>query len=453
MAELKVPSLGMDMSEATIVRWLVGEGDEVEKGDPVLEIDTDKTSFEVEATETGVIRSIAGDEGETIPVGALLAHILAPGEEPPEKTVASPEPEAPEPKDVSRRTASEKASPSPVSATPEGDTRKSAGEDAPGSSAPEDVSTNSAGGETPASHTSGAKVLRASPAARRAAKERGLELSEVPGSGPNGRVYLSDVMNFEAPETEAEATATAADAAANGSGSAPADVLGGPGTRRESLSQIRRIGAERTQRSFAEVPHFYLRRDLDAEGLVELRDRLKTRLDPAPSLNDLVSFAVARTLEHHPRLNARFDSPGELVMSEDVNLGVAAATERGLLVPVVKGANKLRLRDLATKTRELFGKARSGKLGRDELSGGTFTVSNLGMMGVDSFDAIINQPEAAILAVGRLRTAPEWHDGEWFPKWVVSATLSVDHRVADGADGARFLADLQEAITNWELLA
>ncbi len=426
MAELKVPTLGMDMSEATIVRWLVGEGDEVEKGDPVLEIDTDKTSFEVEAPETGIIRNISGDEGETIPVGALLAHILAPGEEPPEKTVAPPEPEAPDPEGASEN------------------------------------ETDPANGVAVAGESSEkAKGLRASPAARRAAKERGLELSEIPGSGPNGRVYLSDVVNFEvaeAPPEEAGIPATApdtphtADVAANGLGAASAEALDEPGTRREAMSQIRRIGAERTQRSFSEVPHFYLRRDLDTEGLVELRERLKTRLDPAPSLNDLISFAVVRTLELHPRLNARFDS-GELVISEDVNLGIAAATDRGLVVPVVKAANGLRLRDLAERSRELLGKARDGKLAREEMFGGTFTISNLGMMGVDSFDAIINQPEAAILAVGRLRTVPEWQDGEWFPKWVISATLSVDHRVADGADSAKFLADLQEAITNWELLA
>lgn len=429
MTELKVPSLGMDMSEATIVKWLVSEGDEVEKGDPVLEIDTDKSSFEVESPDTGVVRNIAGDEGETIPVGALLAHILAPGEEPPEDAADAADGEA--------------ASPEPAEVP----------ENAAESSESEDVSTAAA--DASASETNGkAKVLRASPAARRAAKERGIELSEIPGSGPNGRVYLSDVTNFEAPEsppeeTEVPETETAA-ASANGSGAA--EDVGEAGFRREPLSQIRRIGAERTARSFAEVPHFYLRRDFDAEGIVELRERLKTKLDPAPSLNDLVSFAVVRTLEDHPRLNARFDG-GELVVSENVNLGIAAATERGLLVPVVKGADKLRLRSLAEKSRELLGKAREGKLGRDELSGGTFTISNLGMMGVDSFDAIINQPEAAILAVGRLRTVPEWMDGEWMPKWVVSVTLSVDHRVADGADGARFLADLQTAISNWELLA
>ncbi|MBA2692754.1 MAG: 2-oxo acid dehydrogenase subunit E2 [Rubrobacter sp.] len=412
MAELKVPSLGMDMSEATIVRWLVSEGDEVEKGDPVLEIDTDKTSFEVEAPETGIVRNIARDEGETIPVGALLAHILSPGEEPPEP-VDSPEPEAPDPEDISEEAVSEDMA----------------------------DSVKSAAGES----SGKAKGLRASPAARRAAKERGIELSEVSGSGPNGRVYLSDVVSFEAPATGPE------EAAASVNGSGDSEEVGEAGIRRETLSQIRRLGAERTQRSFAEVPHFYLRRDLDAEGLVELRERLKKKLDPAPSLNDLISFAVVRTLEDHPRLNARFDA-GELLVGEYVNLGVAAATERGLVVPVVKGANELRLRDLAMKTRELFEKARSGKLSREELSGGTFTISNLGMMGVDSFDAIINQPEAAILAVGRLRTVPEWVDGEWFPRWVISVTLSVDHRVADGADGARFLADLQEGISNWELM-
>ncbi|MGH3086481.1 MAG: dihydrolipoamide acetyltransferase family protein, partial [Rubrobacteraceae bacterium] len=289
------------------------------------------------------------------------------------------------------------------------------------------------------------KGVRASPAARRAARERDLDLSEISGSGPNGRVYLSDVVNFEAevPDT--------ADMAANGSGTSAPEAPDVAGYRREALSRVRKIGADRTQRSFAEVPHFYLRRDLDSGGLVELREKLKSRLDPAPSLNDLISFAVCRTLEHHPHLNARYDS-GDLVISEAVNLGVAAATDRGLVVPVIKSADSLRLHDLAVRTRELFEKAREGKLAREDLTGGTFTISNLGMMGIDSFDAIINQPEAAILAIGRLRTAPEWSGGEWLPRQVISATLSVDHRVADGADGARFLADLQAALADWELL-
>ncbi|WP_119068421.1 dihydrolipoamide acetyltransferase family protein [Rubrobacter indicoceani] len=442
--ELTLPTLGMDMTEATIVRWLVSEGESVEKGDPVLEIDTDKTSFEVEAPESGTMSSLHGDEGETLEVGTLLAYVLAPGEEVPAQ--ATPEAEAPEPE------ASEPEAPEPMAPEPEARNADTSSEpEAPGASANGGVSASGKG-------------LRASPAARRLAAERGVELSEVTGSGPNGRVYLSDVKNFEAAPKETPRETSESDKPGSepkqarstfslSEWAAPAgrEVSGTDGTRREALSQVRRIGAERTQRSFSEVPHFYLRRDLDAEGLVALRARLKASMDPAPSLNDLIAFAVGRTLTDHPRLNARFDA-GELIINEAVNLGVAAATEKGLLVPVVRGAEKLRLKELAEATKTLLAKARDGKLARDELSGGTFTISNLGMMGVDSFDAIINQPEAAILAVGSLRVVPHWDGEVWIPRSTISVTLSVDHRVADGADGARFLSDLQDGLSNWELL-
>ncbi|MGI8649249.1 MAG: dihydrolipoamide acetyltransferase family protein [Rubrobacter sp.] len=447
--ELTVPTLGMDMTEATIVRWLVSEGDEVEKGDPVLEIDTDKTSFEVEAPETGTISNLLGDEGETLEVGTLVAYILAPGEDAPEQPAPdaepSPEPEAPEPM------------------APEPETSSAA------SSSTSLTGSHSTNGGVGSGVTNG-KGLRASPAARRLAMKRGVELSEVRGSGPNGRVYLSDVKGFEAATRETpKETSGSETSGSETSGSGPkqprstlslsesATAASSPsrseksGTRREALSQVRRIGAERTQRSFSEVPHFYLRRDMDVEGLVALRARLKERSEVAPSLNDLIAFAVSRTLPGHPRLNARYDD-GDLVVSETVNLGIAAAIEKGLLVPVVRDAEKLRLRELAGTTKELLAKARDGKLARDELSGGTFTISNLGMMGVDSFDAIINQPEAAILAVGSLRTTPLWDGDSWVPRSTISMTLSVDHRVADGADGARFLSDLQSGLSNWELL-
>lgn len=445
--ELTVPTLGMDMHEATVVRWLVSEGERVEKGDPVLEIDTDKTSFEVEAPETGRIANLTGEEGETLEVGTPIAYILEDGEEAPEQPApgasVSPEPEKTEP-------ASPQAeAPEPMAPEP----------DAVSDSFVSDSSVSDSLMEAGPSENGrrgrvSGKGLRASPAARRLALDRGVELSEVAGSGPDGRVYLSDVQNFE-PDTERQAEKGSA---LSEEAPAPAEALAGvtpasedAGTRREPLTQVRRIGAQRTQQSFSEVPHFYLRRDMDVEGLVSLRGRLKERMDPTPSLNDLVAFAVARTLPSHPRLNARYDD-GDLLIHKSVNLGIATATEKGLLVPVLKGAQKLRLSELAATVRVLLEGARDGRLSRDELSGGTFTVSNLGMLGVDSFDAIINQPEAAILAIGSMRTTPLWDGDAWIPRRTVSMTLSVDHRVADGADGARFLSDLADGLANWELL-
>src|SRR5215210_3630826 len=401
--ELKVPTLGMDMEEATIVRWLVEEGAEVKKGDPVLEIDTDKTSFEIEAPATGAIRALRGNEGETLPVGATLAYVTAPGEDIPEE-------EAP----------AEGSEPEPTAEAPAAPRREVA-EDQP----------------APAASENGRRV-RASPAARRAAEEMGVPIESIPGSGPYGRVYLSDVLEVEAePETSTEAP---------DAGSAAIDAA-----RQEPLSRIRRLGAERTARSFSEVPHFYLTRELEADRLVELLERLRGKMDPAPSMTELLVLAISRTLKDHPRLNGRY-ADGELEIHKEVNVGVAVATDEGLVVPVIAKANVLSLRELVPKAKDLVRRAREHALSPEELSGGTFTLTNLGMMGIDSFDAIINTPEAAILAVGRVRTVPEWREERWVPKQVISGTLSVDHRVADGADGARFLASMQAALSDWELL-
>ena len=395
--ELKVPTLGMDMEEATIVRWLVQEGAEVKKGDPVLEIDTDKTSFEIEAPANGAIRALRGEQGETLPVGATLAYVTAPGEEIPEEEAPTAEAEPERTAEVPKK----QAAPAPVDSE---DGRR----------------------------------VRASPAARRAAAEMGVPIENVPGSGPYGRVYLSDVLEMEAaPEVSPQAPP-----------SEPAPVAA---ARREPLSRIRRLGAESSARSFSEVPHFYLTREMEADRLVQLVERLKSRMDPAPSVTELLVLAVSRTLRDHPRLNGRY-AEGELEIHDDVNVRVAVATDDGLVVPVIARADTLSLRELVPKVKDLVRRARDHELSPEELSGGTFTISNLGMMGIDSFDAIINSPEAAILAVGRVRTVPEWRDGGWVPRRVISATLSVDHRVADGADGARFLADLQSALSDWELL-
>jgi pyruvate dehydrogenase E2 component (dihydrolipoamide acetyltransferase) len=396
--ELKVPTLGMDMEEATIVRWLVEEGAAVKKGDPVLEIDTDKTSFEIEAPADGAIQALRGEQGDTLPVGATLAYVTAPGEEIPE-----PEEEAP-------------AEEAQASGDAAGARRRGTSED-------QAVPDSEDG-----------RRVRASPAARRAAAEMGVPIESVSGSGPYGRVYLSDVLEME---TEAPTE-----------GAEPAPIAA---ARREPLSRIRRLGAERTAKSFSEVPHFYLTREMEADRLVELLERLKSRMDPAPSVTELLVLAVSRTLRDHPRLNGRY-AGGELEVHDNVNVRVAVATDEGLVVPVIAKADALSLRELVPKVKDLVRRAREHELSPEELSGGTFTISNLGMMGIDSFDAIINTPEAAILAVGRVRTVPEWRDGGWVPRRVISATLSVDHRVADGADGARFLADLQSVLSDWELL-
>lgn len=441
--ELKVPALGMDMEEATVLRWLVEEGTEVSKGDPVLEIETDKTSFEVEANGSGEIRSLRGEEGETLPVGTVLAYITAPGEEIPD------------------RRETEKA---PQDGNGRGSDSASASQQAPQRATQQVPRTEDREKEEPEPAANGTRRrLRASPAARRAAEERGVSLQEISGSGPGGRIYLSDVLEAEvrtsvesdvgpdgrAPEVAEEPVS--AEAASEEAEGLPVAEPVEEASPREKLSRVRRVGAARTAKSFSEVPHFYLTRDLEVERLLELRSRLGEKTDPAPSVTDLLALAVSRKLGDHPRLNASY-AADELELHPHVNLGLAVATGDGLVVPVLKKAESLSLRELAPKARELVERARAGKLAPEELSGGTFTISNLGMMGIDSFDAVINAPEAAILAVGRVRTVPEWQGGEWVARRIITATLSVDHRVADGADGARFLEGLQAALTDWELL-
>ena len=413
--ELKVPKLGMDMEEANILRWMVEEGAEVEKGEPVIEIDTDKVSYEVEANADGVIRGLRGVEGQTVPVGATLAFIVAPGEEWRE-----------------------------LDTSPESQSAADGGATLPDVEAvPPAVRMDQEASE----HRNGGRAVRASPAARRAAADRGLEIEAIPGSGPGGRVYLSDVLESAVRQRPPETTPVETNEVP-----VPSEPTVVSTSTREPLSRVRRVGAERTAKSFAEVPHFYLTRELEVDRLLELRERLKAKMEPAPSVTELISLAVSGTLEEHPRLNARYAGGGEMETSAGVNLGIAAATDGGLVVPVLRGADALPLRQLVPAVKDLVRRAREGGLGPDDLSGGTFTISNLGMMGVDSFDAIINAPQAGILALGRIRTVPEWQDGGWEPRRVISATLSVDHRGADGADGARFLESLQEVLLDWELL-
>jgi pyruvate dehydrogenase E2 component (dihydrolipoamide acetyltransferase) len=360
-------------------------------------------------------------------VGATLAYIATPGEE-------FVEPEAETAASAGNSGASEERALTGGGVTPP---------------------ATESGPEAP-QHRDGRGVVRASPAARRAAAARGLAIESIAGSGPGGRVYLSDVLEVDVRQRPLEEAPVGpptgmGEAAASGLAAPPEPAADGE-AKRELLSRIRRVGAERTAKSFAEVPHFYLTRDLEVDRLLALRERLKAKMESTPSVTELFALAVARTLRDHPRLTARYVEGGEMELNARVNLGIAVATDEGLVVPVLKEADALPLRGLVPAAKALVGRAREGRLSPEELSGGTFTISNLGMMEIDTFDAIINAPQAAILALGRVRTVPEWEDGEWLPRRVISATLSIDHRVADGADGARFLQDLQEVLLDWELL-
>lgn len=410
---VEVPHIGMDLAEVTLVEWLVVEGDHVAKGDPIVTVETDKTNHDLEAEVAGVICQLRGTQGDVIPVGEPLAWIVSEGEQ----ALALPSADADE------------------------DTSPSSEEPAALHSSPDRVVD--VGDDRERKSHSATEELRAerglaSPAARRDAAAQGLNIHDVAGSGPEGVVYQADVRAAASQAADMSARERSSGESAQG------EIV--------ALSRIQQLTGERTQRSFRDIPHFYLERELEIDALLDLRTELAVRLEHKPSLGCLLCFAIARTLADHPRLNGRLIGADQLELRPQVHLGVAVAGKDGLVVPVIRDAGQISFKAFAEGYRGLTRRAVNRQLTGEEMTGGTFTVSNLGMFGIDRFSAIINAPQSAIIALGRRRTVPEWVNGEWKPKTVVSATLSVDHRAADGVDGARFLADLADRSRHWSLL-
>lgn len=432
---VEVPHIGMDLSEVTIVEWLVAEGGTVNKGDPILTIETDKTNHDLEAEASGVIRNQRGAAGDVIAVGAPLGWIVTEGESTPDL----PSDEAEGGSAAISSDDNDNAADTTQTTAPPAETTASDELPAPVSTGPMESADQEAADQTGTSVTQTDSATRglASPAARRDAATHGLDIAQLGGSGPGGTVFQADVASAVSAES-APVTSYAP------AGTSPTETV--------ALSRIQQITGERTQASFRDVPHFYLERDLQVGSLQELRNDLRERLDIKPSLGALLCFAIARTLGEHSRINGRLVNEKTVELQSAVHLGIAVATERGLLVPVIRDASQLRLTTFLERYRDLTQRAAAGKLVNDELAGGTFSVSNLGMFGVDRFSAIINPPQAGILALGRLRTMPQWSEGQWQPVSSITATLSVDHRVADGADGGRFLADLARHLAHWTLL-
>ena len=368
-ANVIMPALGMAQETGKVLRWLKRQGDAVTKGEPLLEIETDKATVELEAPESGTLAQVSAAEGDTVAVGRVIARILAPGETavaPPPARVAvqAPAPAAP--------------SMPAVAATPV----------APSGRVP------------------------ASPKARRLAKERGVDLAAIAGSGPAGAVLADDVLMAQ-----------------------PAPVM----------STIWRLMAERTTQSWTTVPHFFLMREVAAAGLIAWRDEQHGRSGSEITYTDLLIALVAAVLGDHPRANARWEH-GAVVLNAAINIGLAVATQDGLVVPVIHGANDLSVNDIATRRRDLVGRARAGRLRPQDLTGGTFTISNLGMYAIDAFTAIINAPQAAILAVGRIADRVVPVDGHPAVRPMLITSLSCDHRVLDGARAAQFLEALARLI-------
>ena len=381
-----MPALEMAQETGKLISWLKKEGDSVAKGQPLLEIETDKAVMEIESPSDGILAGITVNPGTDVPVGQTIAWILAPGEMVPRES-------------------------SPVQTGRMSTTQSST---APSLPKPAPV--------RPATHN-----VRTSPKARRLAVERGVDLATIVGSGPDGEILASDILaNSDKPENQPAA----------------------------SLSAIARLMAERTTQSWITVPHFFVVLEVDATALKQGRDRLAPAIENAHGVKltytDLLVAVVARVLAKHPRVNSSW--AGDAIRENpDVNISLAMAVEDGVVAPVIPAANKATPGEIALKRQDLAQRARSGKLRPQELSGGTFTLSNLGMFGIDAFTAIITPPQAAILAVGKIGDRVISVEGVPAVCPMMTMTLSSDHRVIDGARAAAFMRDLARAIEDLPL--
>jgi len=429
--EVPMPKLSMTMEEGELITWVRHEGDQVRAGEVIAEVNSDKVEMEVESPADGTLVRLAAAEGEVVPVGAPIATLETEAEDllggilgPSAGDGADQEAEA-------RPDGGETAAPPPTGQAPPADT---AGK------APAPPATS----EQPPAAAGPTPVV---PAARRRAAELGVDLSAVAGSGRDGLVRVADV---EAAAAAAAPEAPAPEAPAPAARPAAAPVEAGD-VEEVPLTPMRRVVARRLTESMQSAPHFYLTVRVDVTRLLELRAELNRQLaaggqDLKVSVNDMIVKACAGLLAANRELNVSFGGD-KLVVHQRVHIGVAVAVDGGLLVPVVRDTDQKSLTQVAREAGELVGRARTGRLGGDDMGGGTFTVSNLGMLGVEQFTAVINPPEAAILAVGAAVAEPlVTADGEVEVRQVLRLTLSIDHRAVDGATGARFLAQLKDVL-------
>jgi pyruvate dehydrogenase E2 component (dihydrolipoamide acetyltransferase) len=400
------------MEEGTILKWLVDEGGEVKRGEALVEIETDKANMTYDADTDGVLIEVVAKEGDTLPVGEVIGRIGEEGEAP------------------SRADASEK------------DEAEAKGEAEPEQEERRPATATAERPETPSGDGDGR--IKASPVARRMARDLGVELAELEGTGPGGRIVKADVEAASkgngkpAKERDEEPAAAPQREAAQAGAKGEADV--------HELSRLQQTVSRRMAESKATAPDFALSLDVDMSACVELRRRLKEVADPAPSFNDMVVKAAASALREHPRVNGAYRD-GKWELYEKVNVGVAVAAEEALVVPTIFDADRKSLGEIARQARGLIEKVRDRKITPPEVSGGTFTVSNLGMYGIERFTAIINPPQAALLTVGSLEKKPVVDErGRVVARDAMTLTLVCDHRILYGADGAKFLARVRELL-------
>jgi pyruvate dehydrogenase E2 component (dihydrolipoamide acetyltransferase) len=430
MPEITMPRLSDSMEEGTILRWLVADGAQVARGDEIAEIETDKANMTYESDAAGVFRPVAA-EGDALPVGAVIALVLGDGEEAPTNGAPAAAPAGPVASGRAHTglTAGARAS----SAPPAGSASVADAEGADAAGAPASSPSMPAVGD--GSEPSGR--VKASPVARRLARELGVDLSSLSGSGPGGRIVKTDV----------EAAASAAPAAAQPAAPAPPAAGTGKGdVTRVELSSIQRTIARRMAESRATVPDIQIRTEADVTDLLALRAQMKAARDSAPSVNDFVVKACGLVLREQPRVNGAYKD-GAFELYGRVNVGVAVAGEGTLIVPTIFDADVQPVTAIAQQVRALAERARGGTITPPELSGGTFTVSNLGMFGVTSFTAIVNPGQAAILAVGAAVARPAFNaDGAVVKRHLMDLCLCCDHRILYGADAAQFVARVRELL-------
>ena len=437
-----MPALEMAQETGRLLRWLKRDGESVTKGEPIMEVETDKVTVEIPSPDSGILGGLLIKEGDEVPVGQTIAWLLAPGENPPASvapTVSGRTLSAPAPKVVPTNAA-------PIDISPLA--RKIADEHkinltllrsngkriekadvlayvnsmhpTPPKTATVSTALNTSVSTNIFSQT---RLTLASPKARRLASERGLKLSSIRGSGPDGAVLAGDV-----PES-----------------AMPAQALG----KVESMGTVWRVMAEHMSNSWTTVPHFYLMREVNAGNLIGWRKQIISTVEKQtnvkPTFTDLLVKLIGVTLRGHPQVNAAWAEDG-IQFNQDVNVGIAVATEDGLIVPVIRGADLASIGEIAVQRQDLIGRAQSRKLRPADISDGTFTLSNLGMYNVDAFNAIVNTPQAAILAVGRIAERVVPVNGQAVIRPMMVLTLSCDHRVVDGARGAKFLDDLSSLI-------
>ena len=441
MADIVMPRLSDSMEEGTILTWLKKVGDEISVGDEIVEIETDKANMAYESDVAGTLTEILAEEGATLAIGTPIARVGDDGEGSNASAAGPVTAGDPPPPAVAK--ASSGVGPPTVPPAGEGSEDSRDGNGAAGS--------GSAG-------TDESERVKASPVARRIAKEKGIDLATIEGSGPGGRIVKKDVRKaVSSPVGDAvagvprgaeaaEQPSTVEDAAAAGpaaEGSRPESPETAKGqTAYEDLSKLQSTIARRMSESKATAPHFYLEAEIDMSRAVEARARLKASAgesEVVPSFNDMIVKACALALREHPRANGAYRD-GRFELYSRVNVGVAVAAQDALVVPTVFDADRKGLRQIASDSRALAQRVREGAITPPELSGGTFTVSNLGMYGIDNFSAVINTPQAAILAVGAIKERPVVRDGEIVPAQMLGVTLACDHRILYGAPAAEFLA-------------